>query len=64
MILDKALDKNFGGLLPDKASYSMDYNEGVFKRITESLDNLELVGLYAKYVVQNCRVESHRPLLK
>ncbi|CAD8199029.1 unnamed protein product [Paramecium pentaurelia] len=63
-ILDKALDRNFGGLLPDKASYSMDYNEGVFKRITESLDNLEMVGLYAKYVVRNCRVESHRPLLK
>ncbi|CAK62970.1 unnamed protein product (macronuclear) [Paramecium tetraurelia] len=63
-ILDKALDRNFGGLLPDKASYSMDYNEGVFKRITESLDNLEMVGLYAKYVIQNCRVESHRPLLK
>ncbi|CAD8120781.1 unnamed protein product [Paramecium sonneborni] len=63
-ILDKALDKNFGGLLPDKASFSMDYNEGVFKRITESLEDLEMVGLYAKYVVQNCRVDSHRLLLK
>ncbi|CAD8106551.1 unnamed protein product [Paramecium sonneborni] len=63
-ILDIALDKNFGGLLPDKASYSMDYNEGVFKRIIESLEDLEMVGLYAKYVVQNCRVDSHKLLLK
>lgn len=63
-ILDLALERNFGGLLPDKTSMGVDYNESVFKKVSESLEDLLLVGLYAKHIENSCRTESALPLLK
>ena len=58
------MEKNFGGLLPDKISYSIDYNENVFKKVIQSLEDFQLIGLYVKYIEQNCRPESVRTLYK
>lgn len=64
LILDVALERNYGGLLPDKISYSFDYNENVFKKVIQSVEDLQLMGLYVKYIEQNCRSESVRSLFK
>lgn len=42
----------------------VDYNESVFKKVSESLEDLLLVGLYAKHIENSCRTESALPLLK